>query len=73
MKVVTGTVVAGRVVVDGEPFADGARVTVIGPDGDDTFELTPDEEAELAASIAEADRGETVDGYELLARLGKPS
>jgi hypothetical protein len=33
------------------------------------FELTPEEEAEVLASIAEIERGEYISGEELLARL----
>ena len=33
------------------------------------FELTPEEEAELAESLAEADRGDSITAEELLERL----
>ena len=38
-------------------------------EGDETFELTADEEAELIASIAQIERGEFISGEELLERL----
>lgn len=69
MKVATGTVVAGRVVVEGEPLPDGAKVTVIAREDDETFELSPAEEAEILSAIAEAERGETVDAAQLLESL----
>ncbi len=45
MKVVTGKVVNGKVVVEGASLKDGATVTVISQEGDETFELTADQEA----------------------------
>lgn len=64
---------SGKVVVEGEPLQDGAKVTVIAREGDESFELSPADEAEILAAMAEADRGETVDGAELLKSLGKAS
>lgn len=69
MKVATGKVIAGKVVVEGEPFPDGAKVTVIARDDDETFELSPEEEAEILSAIAEAERGETMDVAQLLDSL----
>ena len=56
MKIATGKVVGGKVVVDGEPLEEGASVTVLARDGENGFTLSPEEEAELLLSIAEADR-----------------
>lgn len=69
MKVTTGTVVGGKVVVEGEDLAEGSTVTVVLREDDETFELTPEEEAELLASIAQIERGEFITGEELLERL----
>lgn len=60
---------AGKIVVDGTPFEEGTSVTVIAADGAETFELGPEEEAALLTAIAEAERGELVDGAELLNNL----
>ena len=57
MRMATGKVVKGRVVLEGEPLPEGA--TVIVGDGEEAFELTPDEEAELLESIAQANAGST--------------
>jgi hypothetical protein len=73
MRVVTGKVVAGKVVVDGSPFEEGAQVTVIAADDAETFELGPEDEAALLTAITEANRGEFVDGVELIAKLGSHS
>ena len=70
MKVATGKVVDGKVILEGVPFAEGTSVTVLARD-DEVFELTPEQEAELLLSIAEADRGETVSAEEVLAKLAR--
>jgi len=69
MKVTTGTVVGGKVLVEGEPLPEGSTVTVLLREDEETFELTPQDEAELLASIAEIERGESISGEELLERL----
>ena len=71
MKIATGKVVGGKVVVEGVTLEEGASVTVLARDGDGGFTLSPEEEAELLLSIAEADRGETVSAEEVLAKLAR--
>ena len=43
MKVATGTVVDGKVVVEGEALAEGSTVTVVLRDDEEAFELTSEE------------------------------
>ncbi|HTL26571.1 MAG TPA: hypothetical protein VL280_08155 [Burkholderiales bacterium] len=69
MKIATGKVVGGKVVIEGAPLQEGASVTVLARDDESGFTLSPEEEAELLLSIAEADRGDTVSAEELLAKL----
>ncbi len=69
MKVATGTVIDGKVVVEGEALEEGAKVTVVLRESEEYFELTPEQEAELLASIDEIERGEYITGDELLERL----
>ena len=69
MKVATGTVVDGKVLVQGEALREGSTVTVLLPDDQESFELTPDEETELLASIADVESGKFISGDELLERL----
>ena len=69
MKIATGKVVGGKVVVEGVKLEEGASVTVLAKDDESAFTLSAEEEAELLLSIAEADRGETVSAEEVLARL----
>jgi len=44
-------------------------VTVLAPEGDETFELSPEEEAKLLATIAEADRGEIASASHVLQQI----
>ena len=69
MQLAIGTVVDGKIVVEGDPLPEGAVVTVLAREADETFEVPPDLEAELLESIAQADRGETISAEELLERL----
>ena len=71
MKIATGKVVGGKVVVEGVTLKEEASVTVLARDGDGGFTLSPEEEAELLLSITEADRGETVSAEEVLAKLAR--
>ena len=69
MVITSGKVVAGKIIVDGDPLPDGAVVTVLSREGDETFALDPAAEAELLESMAEGDRGETVPAEEVLRAL----
>lgn len=69
MQLATGTVIDGKIVLEGATLPEGTVVTVLARDTDEAFELPPELEAELAESIAEADRGETVSAAELFERL----
>ena len=69
MKVATGKVVEGKIVVEGCTLQEGSVVAVLAHEAEGTFELTPEEEAEILLSIAEADRGELVSGEEVLKGL----
>ncbi|MEO8566211.1 MAG: hypothetical protein ABI541_07485 [Betaproteobacteria bacterium] len=71
MKVATGKVVGGKVVLEGVSLEEGTSVTVLAKDDAGAFELTSEQEADLLLSIAEADRGETVSAEEVLAKLGR--
>ncbi|OFW02175.1 MAG: hypothetical protein A3I61_06760 [Acidobacteria bacterium RIFCSPLOWO2_02_FULL_68_18] len=60
MRVATGRVVEGKVVVEGERWAEGAVVTVVARDDEDTFDVSADEERALLEAMAQADRGQVV-------------
>jgi len=72
MKVASGKIVGGKVVVEGDAFAEGAEVTVLAREDDETFSVSPEQEKELLSAIAELERGESVPAPELLARLRRP-
>lgn len=69
MKLATGKVVHGKVVVEGEALPEGAVVTILTTDEPETFEIPAELEAELAESLAQAGRGETMPVSEAIARL----
>ncbi len=69
MRVTTGRVVNGRIEVPDEELTEGMFVTILAPEGHESFTLGPEAEAALLASIDEADRGEVVSGEELLKEL----
>lgn len=72
MRVTSGRVVAGHIVVEGEPLPDGAVVTVLARDADESFELDAAAEAELLLSLAEADRGELIAADDVLQIFREP-
>ena len=59
MKVATGRVLDGKVVLEGEPLAEGAVVTVVARDDDDLFDVSPEEERALLEAMTQADQGQT--------------
>ena len=69
MQLTIGTFIGGNIVFEGEPLAEGAVVTILAREAGETFEVPPELEAELLASIAEADRGDTIIADALVARL----
>jgi hypothetical protein len=73
MRIATGKVVDGRVVVEGAALDEGTTVTVIAREDDESFLLSPEQEAELLEAIGEAERGEVIGGEDLLKRLRRRS
>lgn len=71
MQVATGTIIGGRLVIEGLDLPDGETIVVLARETDPVVELSPQDEADLLASIAEADRGETISAEELFARLDR--
>jgi hypothetical protein len=68
MQMASGRVVAGRVELDGE-LPEGASVTVIAHDDDESFEADPDTERMLLSAIAQCDRGDTIPMKQLLSEI----
>lgn len=68
MQIASGKVVNGQVVVDAD-LPEGAEVTLLALDGEETFEVDAELEAVLLESIAQGQRGETIPAEELLREL----
>ena len=69
MRVSTGRVVGGKVILEGEPLAEGSVVTVVAREDDESFEVSAEEEAALLEAIAQADRGQVVSWEAVRAQL----
>ena len=69
MRVATGTVISGKVILDDSVIADGTTVYVLTKDTYDAPKLSPEELAELEAGLAEADRGDMISGKEFFKHL----
>jgi hypothetical protein len=70
MSIVAGKVVNGRIEVEDFELPEGADVTVyLHNDGEEEWDLTPEQEAELEESIAQADRGELIPAEDVLREL----
>ena len=68
MHIATGRVVDGRVIIDGD-LPEGAEVTLLALDGEETFEVDAELEAVLLASVAQGERGETIPAADLLREM----
>ncbi len=71
MRLTLGTVVGGKVVVEGAGLDEGSVVAVLSRDPDGSFSLSVEDETELLAAIAEIERGEFVSAEALLEDLRK--
>jgi len=72
MQVFTARIKGGVIVPDEHvELPEASRVTVMANEREAFFELTPAEEAELSAAIAEADRGNVISAEELFRRLSR--
>lgn len=69
MRLVTGTVVEGKVVLSGVMLPEGAIATVLAQYTQPSVKLPPHLQAELEDALAEADRDEGISADELFARL----
>ena len=68
MRIASGKVVGGRVELDTD-LPEGTSVTVLAPEGDETFEADPETEKMLLEAIAQCQRGETTPLPDFLAEL----
>ena len=71
MQVVTGTVVEGKIVLEGAFLPEGTVVTVYAQEPGSVVRLPPHLQAELEEAIDEADRADGIPAEELFAQLKK--
>lgn len=71
MRVATGKIRGGQVVLDGEsdPLPEGRRVTVVIEEGTEGFHLDAQSQAELLEAMREIDRGQFITKDQLLSEL----
>jgi hypothetical protein len=69
MRILTAQFVDGHLDVPRDGFREGETVTILAPEAEQGFELTAEEKALLLKAIGQADRGQVVDGWQLLADL----
>ena len=69
MRVASGRVIDGHVELLDADFPEGATVTVLFPEGDETFEADEETERMLLESIAQCERGETVPFEQVIEEL----
>jgi len=72
MLITTGQVQNGTIEVDHTTLPEGAKVTILISEDDETFEVNPEEEIALLAAMDEARRGESISASVLLQELQKP-
>lgn len=69
MQLATGTVIDGKVVVEGLALPEGTVVTVLTRDDEEVVRLSPADEAELLEALDEADHEEGISAEEIFTRL----
>jgi len=69
MQLASGTIVGGKVIVEGLSLPEGTAVTVLARGDEAVVKLPPEEEAELLAALDEADQEDGIPPQELFARL----
>ncbi len=68
MQIASGKVVGGRVELESE-LPEGAAVTVLAHEGDETFEADEETERQLLEAIGQCERGATLPLTDLLREL----
>jgi hypothetical protein len=71
MQVTTGTVVGGKIVVEGVPLAEGAVVAILSREPDEPFVLSHGDEDELLAAISEVEGGDFLSAEQVLESIRK--
>jgi hypothetical protein len=68
MRIASGKVIDGKIIYEGE-LPEGAEVTLLAHDVEETFEVTPELKAVLLESIAQCERGDTISADELIREM----
>jgi len=71
MLITSGRVSGGRIELSGESLPEGTTVTILAPEGGESFAVTAEEEARLLSAVAEAERGDMVDASELIEQINR--
>ena len=69
MQIASGTIVGGKVIVEGLSLPEGTVVTILARGDEVAVRLPPDQEAALLEALDDADREEGISADELFARL----
>ena len=68
MRIASGKVVHGQIVYEGE-LPEGAEVTLLAEDHEETFAVTDELKRVLLQSIAQCERGETISAEDLIREM----
>ncbi len=69
MQITSGTIVDGKVVVEGLSLPEGTLVTILARGDEVAVRLQPKQEADLLEALDEADREDGISAEELFIRL----
>ena len=69
MQIASGTIVGGKVIVEGLSLPEGTVVTILARGDEVAVRLPPDQEAALLEALDDDDREEGISADELFARL----
>jgi hypothetical protein len=69
MQIASGTIIGGKVVVEGLSLPDGTAVTILARGDEIAVRLPAEQEAALLDALDEADHEEGISAEELFARL----
>ena len=69
MQITSGTIIDGKVVVEGLSLPEGTLVTIIARGDEVAVRLQPKQEADLLDALDEADREDGISAEELFIRL----
>jgi hypothetical protein len=69
VRITTGKVVSGKVVIDDEPLPEGSTVTIVTTEESEEFELGVADEVALLESIQQANNSLIVPADEVISKL----